>query len=69
MCSIPLSRVPANPSPLSNPLAAGMLMHAAARVASSLSKTGEPRQGAVGGVSRPAEGTAGGGATAGMTPA
>ena len=43
LCSLPLSKVPAKPEPISNPLVAGSDITALARSASSLSNTGMPR--------------------------
>mmetsp|Transcript_55868 Transcript_55868/g.81681 ORF Transcript_55868/g.81681 Transcript_55868/m.81681 type:complete len:217 (+) Transcript_55868:192-842(+) len=43
LCSLPVSSVPPNPEPTSNPLAAGSDMQALASSASSLSNTGAPR--------------------------
>ena len=43
LCSLPLSRVPLKPDPISKPLVAGRDITALARSASSLSKTGMPK--------------------------
>ena len=42
LCSLPLSKVPAKPEPISKPLVAGSDITALARSASSLSNTGMP---------------------------